>query len=140
MVSDHIPILITINSSRNPHSPIPIHSAESSSTNTLSFNLNKANWPSFAHYVQNSTSSLLDTTSSNISYSTFIDIINHASSISISVKNHIQISILLPFLGGILPVLRLVKTDLLFSNYFAAQVLWLTLLPTTNLVLQQHGF
>lgn len=86
---DHIPILITINSSHNSHSPTLNLSAEPSFTNSLSFNLNKADWPSFSHHVQSSISSLQDTASSTISYTSFIDIINQASITSIPVKKNL---------------------------------------------------
>lgn len=96
--SDHIPILITINSSRNLRSSTVNQSAESSFTNSLPFNLYKADWLSFSHNLQNSVYLLQDTTSSSIPYSTFIDIINQASSISIPKKKPIPIIILLPSL------------------------------------------
>jgi hypothetical protein len=84
--SDNIPILITINYSRNIHPPILNQSANSSFSKSFSFNLNKADWIAFSQFVQNSISYIQDTTSPTICYSTFIDIINQASISSIPVK------------------------------------------------------
>lgn len=135
--SDHILILITIYSSRNLHSLNLNQPVESSFSYSPSFNLNKADWPSFPQYVQYCISTLQDTTSSTISYFNFINIINLALSTSIPVKKSTPILLLLPFLNGILLEPRPLKIGHLFLSYIAVQALWLILLHIVNLVLLQ---
>lgn len=110
--SDHIPILISINYFRNTHPP-PGQTIESP-TNFLSFNLNKADWALFSHHVQTAISLLQDTSSSTISYSSFIEIINQSSNISIPVKKFYTRSYPPSPHGGTLHVPMLLKTGRLF--------------------------